>query len=315
MASVSVLKNTATDTSKRKNKTFSMIYSTIASILAPVFITVLIGYCWSRSGRPYDTDLITSIVTYFGTPCLLFHSLSSLELDLYLLFDMGLAALLANIGFIIIGSLLLATFRLPLRAFLQPLSFPNVGNVGLPLCYLSFGKEGLALAITFFAIYAIFQMTVGVAFVSGSFSLKAITRMPVIPATLLAAFFLFSGTPVPAWLTNTTKLIGDLTIPLMLFTLGVSLSGLRIRRLKAGVFLAPVRLVMGFGVGFVLTKIMGFTGPAAGVVILQCSMPAAVFCYLFAQKYDQRPEEVAGIVIFSTILSFALLPGLLWFVL
>lgn len=292
-----------------------MIYSTIASILAPVFITVLIGYCWSRSGRPYDTDLITSIVTYFGTPCLLFHSLSSLELDPRLLFDMGLAALLANIGFIIIGALLLTAFRLPLRAFLQTLSFPNVGNVGLPLCYLSFGKEGLALGITFFAIYAIFQMTVGVVFVSGNFSLKAFTRMPVIPATLLAAIFLFSGTPVPAWLSNTTKLIGDLTIPLMLFTLGVSLAGLKIRRLKSGVLLSLVRLAMGFGVGVVLAKILRFTGPAAGVVILQCSMPAAVFCYLFAQKYDQRPEEVAGVVIVSTLLSFSLLPGLLWYIL
>lgn len=292
-----------------------MIYSTIASILAPVFISVLIGYVWARSGRAYDTELITSIVTYFGTPCLLFHSLSSLDLQPQVLFDMGLAALLANIAFIILGALLLTVFRLPYRAFLQTLSFPNVGNVGLPLCFLTFGQEGLALGITFFAIYAIFQMTIGVAFVSGSFSLNAFARMPVIPATLLAAFFLFSGTPVPQWLTNTTKLIGDLTIPLMLFTLGVSLSRLKIRRLKIGVLLSLLRLGMGFGVGLALTHIMRFTGPAAGVVILQCSMPAAVFCYLFAQKYDQCPEEVAGAVIFSTIIAFTLLPVLLWYVL
>lgn len=292
-----------------------MMYSTIASILAPVFIAVFIGYCWSRSGRPYDTDLITSIVTYFGTPCLIFYSLTTLEFDPRVLLDMGLAAIFANGAFILLGGLLLTAFRLPQRAFLQTLSFPNIGNIGLPLCYLTFGNDGLALGATFFAVYAIFQMTVGVAFVSGSLSPKAFLKMPIIPATVLATFFLFSDNTVPLWLSNSAKLIGDLTIPLMLFTLGVSLSRLRIKRLKIPLLLSLLRLGMGFSVGLVLVALMKFTGPAAGVVILQCSMPAAVFCYLFAEKYDQRPEEVAGAVIFSTIVGFVLFPGLLWYVL
>jgi len=72
---------------------------------------------------------------------------------------------------------------------------------------------------------------------------------------------------------------------------------------------------MGLGVGIILVSLMNLSGPAAGVVILQCSMPAAVFCYLFAQVYDQQPEEVAGIVIVSTILGFSFLPLLLWYIL
>jgi len=292
-----------------------MMLSAIASILAPVFICVSIGFFWARSGKSYDTKLITSIVTYFGTPCLLFYSLSTVELHPHALFDMGLAAISANIAFILIGSLVLAIFRLPQRTFLQALSFPNIGNVGLPLCYLAFGKEGLTLGITFFAVYVVFQMTIGVAFVSGSFSPKAIYQMPIIPATILAAFFLFTGTQVPEWLYNTTKLIGDLTIPLMLFTLGVSLSRLKVKQLKVPIFLSILRLGMGFGVGITLVTLMKLSGPAAGVVILECSMPAAVFCYLFAQMYDQRPEEVAGLVIVSTIFGFSLLPALLWFIL
>ena len=292
-----------------------MMFSAIASILAPVFISVGIGFFWARSGRSYDTELITAIVTYFGTPCLLFHSLSTVELLPNALLDMGLAAIFANVAFIIFGSLVLAIFRLPQRAFLQTLSFPNIGNIGLSLCYLSFGAEGLALGVTFFTIYVVFQMTVGAAFVSGTFSPKSLLKMPVIPATILAALFLFTGTQVPEWLHNTTKLIGDLTIPLMLFTLGVSLSRLKVRRLKIPLFLSLLRLGMGFGVGVALVALMKLSGPAAGVVILQCSMPAALFCYLFALMYDQRPEEVAGIVIVSTILGFSLFPALLWYIL
>lgn len=291
------------------------MFSEIFSIIAPVVICAGIGFCWSKSGKRYDTDLITSIVSYFGTPCLIFYSLSSVRLDPKFLFEMGLAALAANALFIIIGAVILAALRLPQRAFLQTLSFPNIGNIGLPLCFLAYGQEGLALAITFFAVYAVFQLTVGAAFVSGTFSPASLVKMPIIPATVLAAVFLFTGIPVPVWLHNTTKLIGDMTIPLMLFTLGVSLSSLTIRNLSLPLLLSFSRLAMGFGVGVFLAWLFQLKEVAAGVVILECSMPSAVFCYLFAQLYQRRPDDVAGTVVVSTVLGFILLPALLWYVL
>ncbi|WP_135077282.1 AEC family transporter [Terasakiella sp. SH-1] len=291
------------------------MFGEIFSILAPVFVCVGIGYGWSKSGRTFDTPMVTTIVTYFATPCLVFYALAKVELDMSKLWDMGMAALYANVAFAVIGAVALAIFKLPQRAFLQALTWPNVGNIGLPLCLLAFGEEGLALAITFFTVYVVIQLTVGVAFVSGSFSPKSILKMPIIPATLLASVFLFTELEVPAWLFNTTKLIGDLTIPLMLFTLGVSLASLKIGGLGTALWLSVLRLGMGFGVGVGLVEIMGLSGPAAGVVILECALPAAVFSYLFAQLYDQRPQEVAGLVIVSTFLGFATLPALLWYVL
>lgn len=289
--------------------------SEIFSILAPILICVSIGYGWKKSGRSYDTQLVTDIVTYFGTPCLLFYALSTINLSSQQLLEMALAALLANCAFIVIGSIFLKLFCLPPRAFLQSLSFPNVGNIGLPLCFLAFGENGLALAMTFFAVYAVFQMTLGVMFVSGRLSISSFFTIPIIPATLLAVVFSLLSIPVPNWLFNTTKLIGDLTIPLMLFTLGVSLAQLHVKTFKTPALLAVSRLSMGFCVGVSLTRILGLHGPAAGVVILECSMPAAVFCYLLAQQYNQRPAEVAGIVVISTFLGLVSIPPLLWFVL
>ena len=289
--------------------------SAIASILAPIFTCVFIGFFWARRGLSYDTNLITSIVTYFGTPCLVFYSLSSVQLQPDTLMSVGLAALFANIAFIIIGAPILTLFKSFNRMYLQAISWPNVGNVGLPLCYFAFGEQGLAFGITYFAVYVVLQMTVGVAYISGTFSPMDLLKIPIIPATALASFFLFTDFQVPKFLYNTTKMIGDLTIPLMLLTLGVSLARLKVRHLKAPVFLSFLRLGMGFGVGVALVSLMNLSGSAAGVVILQCAMPTAVFCYLFAQIYDQRPEEVAGIVVVSTVLGFMFLPLLLWYIL
>ena len=72
---------------------------------------------------------------------------------------------------------------------------------------------------------------------------------------------------------------------------------------------------MGFIVGVGISALLGLEGAARGVVILQCTMPIAVFSYLFAAQNNRRPEEVAGTVVISTILSFLTLPLLLLYVL
>lgn len=293
----------------------TIMLSSIFAIISPVIICAGIGLLWNKSGKDYDTELITSLVSYVGTPCLIFYSLATIELQLEMLYQMALASFLANIIFVICGAVLLKATGLSLQSYLQTISFPNIGNIGLPLCYLAYGNEGLALAIAFFTVYAVLQLTVGAAFVSGSFTVKQLIHMPIIPATLIAIVFLAGGYSVPLWLRNTTQLIGDLTIPLMLFTLGVSLGSLRIGKLKIPLFLSTTRLIMGIAVGLLLVRLLSLEGAAAGVVILQCSMPAAVFCYLFAVQFNRHPEDVAGAVIISTLVGFATLPMLLWYVL
>jgi predicted permease len=68
-------------------------------------------------------------------------------------------------------------------------------------------------------------------------------------------------------------------------------------------------------VGLILAAVLQLDGVARGVLVLQCAMPAAVFNYLFAQRYARAPEEVASIVVVSTLLAFAGLPVLLGFLL
>jgi malate permease and related proteins len=50
---------------------------------------------------------------------------------------------------------------------------------------------------------------------------------------------------------------------------------------------------------------------ARSVLIMQCAMPVAVYNYLFAQKWNNQPEEVASLVIVSTLVSTFTVPVLL----
>jgi predicted permease len=52
---------------------------------------------------------------------------------------------------------------------------------------------------------------------------------------------------------------------------------------------------------------------ALGVLVLQVATPVAVTSYILAAKYRARPDEVAGLVVVSTLLAVPAIPLLLAF--
>jgi predicted permease len=285
------------------------------AIIAPVFICTALGWAWVRAGRAYDRELLTILIADIGAPCLVFSRLVALEVEAEAMAEMAVAAAISLAAVALVGILVLRLARLPFHTFLCPLVFGNQGNMGLPVCLFAFGEEGLALGIAYFSVTATLQFTAGISIWSGRFSLRELARTPLIYAVGLAVAVLASGETVPGWICNTTEILGGFAIPLMLVTLGASLAELRVSKIGRGVALACCRLGIGFGVGVGLAALLDFSGVARGVLVLQCAMPAAVFNYLFAQRYARAPEEVAGIVVISTLLAFALLPPLLGFLL
>ena len=266
-------------------------------------------------GKPFETDFVTRLVTSVGTPCLILSALTDLQLTLDQLGEIAGAWFAATLGFAILGLAVLRLMKLSMPAFLPALMLPNTGNIGLPLCLFAFGETGLALAIIIFAISAALQFTLGVALASGTFSLKRLASMPLIYALIVSLVVIATGWRVPDWIANTVELLGGLTIPVMLLALGVSLARLRVTSIPRAAILSAVRLLGGIAVGFGVAYAMGLTGAARGVLIIQAAMPVAVYNYLFAQFFGREPEQVAGMVILSTIASFLTLPLLLWFVL
>jgi predicted permease len=291
------------------------MFATLLAIIAPILIASAIGFAWGRSGKPFDSTLVTALVTTLGTPCLIASTLTRLHPDANALATMAVVTLLSFLAFGVFGLAILRLLKLPYHSYLPALMFPNCGNMGLPLCLFAFGEKGLALAIIYFVISATLQFTVGVGIASGSADPRRLLRMPLLYAVAASLVFLATGWPVPLWLANTLELIGGLTIPLMLVALGVSLAQLQVRSLKRALGISTVRLGLGFLVGVGLAWGFDLDRVAAGVVILQCSMPVAVFNYLFAKLYERSAEDVAGMVVVSTMLSFATLPLLLLLIL
>ena len=285
------------------------------SIIAPVFVCAAIGYVWKRQDRPFDSDFVINLTTNIGTPCLVFATLLTVEMDAVALRDMALASFVTFVAFAVVAWAVLKAAGLSQRAFWPSQVFANYGNMGLPLCLLAFGEQGLALAIVYFTIGVVLLFTIGYAVAAGAMSVQRLVRLPLLYAVAASLAFILLDQEPPVWVMSTTKLIGDITIPLMLIALGVSLAGLEVTSFTRSLLLSLLRLVMGFAVGVVTAWAFGLEGAARGVLILESAMPSAVFAYLFAARYDTKPGEVAGVVMMSTMISFATLPALLWFVL
>ena len=130
---------------------------------------------------------------------------------------------------------------------------------------------------------------------------------------IAAALFLISDVEVPKVMLNTTELLGNFTIPLMLITLGVSLATLQINNIRRSIVIVASRFGLGIPVGFGLASILGFEGAAYGTLVVMCSMPVAVITFLFAENYGADGRAVASSVVLSTLISFIMLPGLIWF--
>lgn len=283
----------------------------IFAVIAPIFVLAGLGFIWAKRRLPFPTDSIGLLATNIGTPCLVIATLIKADISRDDLGLMALATLLALSSFLLLGAAALYLLRLPMRSFLPSLGFPNTGNAGLSLCLFAFGAPGLALGLVFFAITSFGNFAVGQSIYAGRGNWREVARSPVVYAVPLAALGNIFQVELPLFLMRSLETAGSIAIPLMMLTLGVSLANLRVTELRVALLLTALRLGFGLAVGVALAWAFGLTGVARGVLIIQCAMPVAVMNAIFAARYNRDPAAVAGLVVVSTLISFATLPLLL----
>jgi hypothetical protein len=288
---------------------------TILGAVVPVLLTASIGYAWTRAGRTFDSTALTLLVTDIGTPSLVFSTFARTSIPPGAFAASAAASVTILVAFVATAALILRVLKLPWRTYLPALAFPNTGNLGLPLALYAFGQEGLSYAIVFFTFCSLTNFTAGQAIAAGTVEWRKILRMPIIYAVILGVGTSMVGVELPRWLANTVNLLGSITVPLMLLMLGVSLGKLRVAAFPRAFMLGMTRILMGASVGYAVTTLFGLTGIAKAALIQQAAMPVAVFNYLFALRWHNQPEEIAGIVVVSTLAAILTAPALLYLLL
>ena len=156
--------------------------------------------------------------------------------------------------FSIIGLIILKILNKDIYRLLPPLILPNTGNMGMPLCLFAYGKIGLAIATSVTAMILVFHFTLNILLASKKFSLKPLLNCIPVYALLVSLVFVYFEIPAPKFLENATFLIGYSTIFLVLMSLGVALSKLKVYSFKEAFIYSFIRLIIGPLVGFSFIK-------------------------------------------------------------
>ena len=121
------------------------LFSILIDVVGPVFLVAFVGYVWSRRGAPFDPRFIALMVTSVATPSMVVDSLSTSGLQTGALGAIALASLLCHALSLGAGWLFVRAVGQPTTVFVPALTFPNTGNMGLPLTLFAFGPAVLFL--------------------------------------------------------------------------------------------------------------------------------------------------------------------------
>ncbi len=283
----------------------------VLEIIAPVFIIAGIGVGWVALGWEYKVEFVTRLTMTLAAPCLIFTSLVRTQIDPQALRDTALAAVVAYLAVAAVTFALVKLARLDVRTFFGPLVFGNTGNLGLPLALFAFGTAGFDLAVVIFAVMSILSFTFGVWIVSGSGNPLTALKEPIVWGTIFGGIFLLMGWTPPDWTMNTLSLIGQMLIPVMLITLGVAVARLRPDNFRRATWLGALKYVICISVPWGVALAFDLPPIALGVLVMQVATPVAVTSYMLAAKYKADSDEVASLVMTSTVMGIVVLPLLI----
>lgn len=292
----------------------------IGSIILPVFAIIAIGYGYARwRGEVVRSDMasVNRVSMEVLAPLMVFSALAAKDFDLLHNGWLILASVLISLGSGVLAWPVARLLGYDKRTFLPPMMYNNGGNMGVPLMLLAFGPESLSAAVALFTAATFIYFSVGVKMLQagrntrpGSF-LKLLNS-PIMVAMILGVLFALLHIPVPKPLLSAMKLLGEASIPIMLFALGVRMMDISFKSWHIGLVGAVTCPLVGLAVALVLDQVLPLTSAQRGQMFLFAALPPAVLCFMVAEQYRQEPDKVASIVLLGNLAALVFVPVGLW---
>ena len=286
------------------------LYLKLIDVLFPVFFVIGVGYYLGKKDPNFNTKFITNFAGNIGTPAMIFYTITTTGITLDIFIEYFIYALIIIVGFSLVGLIFLFILKKDVISELPPLILPNTGNMGVPICLFAYGTVGLGVASAIASVIILLHFTIGVLLAKKSFSLEILIKNVPIYAILASIAFLYFKWEVPGYIENTTFLLTYTTIFLVLMSLGIALSRLKVVSWTHASILGAVRVIIGPIIGFGLIKFLNLNGFFAGVLLIQSAMPSAVLTYLVGSMYSERKvvDNIASVIVSSTLMSFITIP-------
>ena len=286
------------------------LYLKLFEVLFPVFFIVGIGYYLGKKNPNFDTTFITNYSGNFGAPALFIFAITSSGVTFSVFSEYFIYAIIALTSFALIGVIFLFFMKKDISRELPPYFLPNTGNMGIPICLFAYGTLGMGVAAAISSLVILLHFTINIFLASKKFDIKIILKSPPTYAVIVAVYFLYFDLEMPKVVLNTVMLLGYAMIVLILMSLGVSLTQLKVFSLKDSVISSIARVIIGPIIGFMIIKLFDLSGFAAGVLLIQSAMPSAILTYLVAEMYSPKKvvDSISSMIVVSTLMSLITVP-------
>lgn len=282
---------------------------------------------WLRPGglEPVPTrKVLTSVVYYLMLPALVLSVLWQAELDsrTLLIALCGAFAVITGLLFSLLSCRLCQARPAVSGAVILAAAFPNVTYLGLPVLEATFGTwaRSVAIQIDLFACTPLL-FTVGVLVASrygtapagAANMMRELLRIPALWAAVAGVALNLTGATLPSILAGFLTLLERGVVPLMLFSLGLSLAWNReqLHNLPTLIPVIVLRLLLVPAAVALLATATGLSGDWRTAVVMETAMPSMVIGIVFCDHYNLDVGLYAMAVTLTTALSLLTLP--LWF--
>ncbi|HRP76533.1 MAG TPA: AEC family transporter [Rhodocyclaceae bacterium] len=279
----------------------------IVSILFPLFAIAALGYLVGRRMKP-DLSHANKLNMDVFVPALVFAALVNKEFRVTEFVPLGFATLFVVVASGIAGWMLAKLAGIAPKTLVPPMMFNNCGNLGLPLAVLAFGELALAPAVVMFMVSNLLHFSFGAWLLDHRVKVWTVWKVPSVIATFAGLAVGIVGIELWPPLLVAIRMLGEISIPLMLFALGVRLSDSRIASVGIGVFVAAARPIVGILLAVAVMLVIDLPPQEQALLLVFGALPPAVLNYIFAERYHQEPEAVASMVLIGNISALLFLP-------
>lgn len=197
-------------------------------------------------------------------------------------------------------------------------AFGNVTYLGLPVLTGVYGYEAAKYAL-FFDLLATTPLLwlVGASLASRygegrrfeiRESLKTIASLPPLWGIFAGIILRIAHIPVPGFVMKTLGMLGDLVVPLMIFTIGLALSFPKVRHAYAIIPAVIIKLFLLPFIAYMAAVMLGLGGTALASCLVEGAMPTMVLSLLIASRFKLDESLAAFMIVVTTAISIVTLP-------
>ncbi|WP_223596124.1 AEC family transporter [Neobacillus bataviensis] len=299
------------------------VFSTLFEVIVPLSIPVIVGALLGHF-KKLDTKPLLTVTLYYLSPAIILDTLMKAHVSHNDIYKTLAFSLLNLILLWAIANLLGRILKFPASetAGLTLISaFTNSVNYGLPLVLLAFGQLGLEKA----SVYVICQMvivnTIGVYFAARSHfsiktAIKSVFSLPAIYAALLAFLLQSLNLSLPGGIAKGVSMIAGAYSPVVMVILGVQMVNVKIAKLEwkseASFWTGmAVRMLVSPFVALFCIYVLQINGILQSVLFILACMPVAVNALILAERFNASPKIVSKCILWTTCISFIVLPFLI----